>query len=259
VAPVLAEKYNVVGMTRRGAGSSDKPDHGYDTARLSQDVIEVLDTLGIEAPILVGMSIAGEELSYLGSHYPERFRGLVYLDAAYDRTLSPDTRHQELNMSLPPGLPVRPSELLSYEALAQYAQRRGRPRNIPEGEVMASYDLTTGQIKHDSLYQEVVTMALQAPDYVNIKVPALGIFAMPGSVEFMMEPWYDPNDSQLRDTVSELFQYERRGREQQISKFDTEIADSEVLVLENGYHWVFLAHEQEVITAIDKFAARSGN
>jgi pimeloyl-ACP methyl ester carboxylesterase len=259
VAPVLAEKYNVVGMTRRGAGSSDKPDYGYDTARLSQDVIEVLDTLEIESPILIGMSIAGEELSYLGSHYPERFSGLVYLDAAYDRTLSTSKRYLALNDSLPLTPPVRPSELLSYAALTKYAQRRGRPRNIPEGEVMASYDLTTGQIKHDSLYQDAVLMNLQAPDYPNIKVPSLGIFAMPGSVEFMMEPWYDRNDPQLRATVQELFQYDRQGKEQQISRFDTEILDSEVLILEDGYHWVFLAHEQEIIAAIDKFATRLRN
>lgn len=103
IAAKLAEKYNVVGMTRRGVGESSKPDHGYDVARLSQDVLEVIETLGIAAPVLVGHSIAGEELSYLGANHPERFSGLVYLDAAYDRTLRDEqNRHMhELTVSLP--------------------------------------------------------------------------------------------------------------------------------------------------------------
>lgn len=256
VAPKLAEKYNVVGMTRRGGGDSGKPDHGYDTARLSQDVIAVLDTLGIEKPVLAGMSIAGEELSYLGANYPERFSGLVYLDAAYDHSLTSPKGYRDLILSLPPDPPVRPSESVSYEALEAYAQRRGRPRNIPEGEIMASYDLATGQVKHDSLYMDAVKAGLQKTDYRNITVPALGIFALPGSPEFMMEPWYDRDDPVVRETVEELYQFDRRGKERQIERFDTEVPDSEVLILEDGYHWVFLAHEQEIIEAIDGFIER---
>ncbi|PCJ27462.1 MAG: hypothetical protein COA96_02895 [SAR86 cluster bacterium] len=252
VAPKLAEKYNVVGMTRRGAGASSTPDHGYDIARLSQDVLEVLDTLEIESPILVGMSIAGEELSYLGANFPDRFSGLVYLDAAYDRTLPANKKYRDLNLLLPGSLPMRPQEGTSYQAMQQYAERRGRPRNIPEGEIIASYDLTSGQIKHNSLYLDAVMMGLQAPDYKNIAVPALGVYALAGSPEFMMESWYDENDPVIQQAVQELYQIER-GKVAAIELFDTEIPDSEVLILEDGYHWVFLSHEQEVLTAIDEF------
>jgi len=39
--------------------------------------------LPIDRPVLVGHSIAGEELSSVGTRHPERVAGLVYLDAAY--------------------------------------------------------------------------------------------------------------------------------------------------------------------------------
>jgi pimeloyl-ACP methyl ester carboxylesterase len=41
------------------------------------------DFLNLNHPILVGHSIAGEELSSVGSRHPEKMSGLIYLDAAY--------------------------------------------------------------------------------------------------------------------------------------------------------------------------------
>lgn len=253
VAPMLAEKYNVLAMTRRGANGSSTPDHGYDPARLSQDVLAVLDTLGIESPVLVGHSIGGEELSYLGANYGERFSGLVYLDAAYDRTGPAAKRNRELSLSLPDVPPVRPSEAISYEALNQYALRIGRPRNIPEGELIASRDLATGAVTHEMLYLDAVMMNLQSPDYENISVPALGIYAVPSSPEALMEVWYDNDDPVVQETVIELFQEEVAQKQTAMDRFDNEIADSEVLALENANHWIFLSHEQEVIAAIEEF------
>ena len=39
LAPLLAQKHRVVAMTRRGTGYSSKPDFGFDTPRLAQDVL----------------------------------------------------------------------------------------------------------------------------------------------------------------------------------------------------------------------------
>jgi non-heme chloroperoxidase len=73
----------VFGITRRGYGASTAADSGYDVARLSQDVLAVLDTLGLMKPVLVGHSIAGQELSFIASTVPDRIAAVVYLDAAY--------------------------------------------------------------------------------------------------------------------------------------------------------------------------------
>ena len=86
----FAEKFtashHVYGITRRGFGASSKPlpeiaQHTAD--RLGDDVLAVMDALKIERPVLVGHSLAGEELSSIGSRHPDKVAGLVYLDAGY--------------------------------------------------------------------------------------------------------------------------------------------------------------------------------
>src|SRR5213594_3549054 len=48
------DRYHVVGITRRGFGASSRPEDGYDTARLAQDILVVLDRLNIREVILSG-------------------------------------------------------------------------------------------------------------------------------------------------------------------------------------------------------------
>ena len=81
LAPKLAAHYHVIGITRRGFGQSSAPQTGYDPKRLGDDVVAVLDALHIVDPILVGHSIAGEELSAISTYHPRRAAALVYLDA----------------------------------------------------------------------------------------------------------------------------------------------------------------------------------
>src|SRR5262245_2811418 len=71
-APKLTRSGRVYGITRRGAGASSTPASGYGADRLGDDVLAVLDSLKINRPILVGHSVAGSELSSIGSRHPER-------------------------------------------------------------------------------------------------------------------------------------------------------------------------------------------
>jgi non-heme chloroperoxidase len=82
-APKLTSEYHVYGITRRGYGASSVPASGYSADRLGDDVLAVLNALKLERPVLVGHSIAGEELSSIGTRHPEMVAGLIYLDAAY--------------------------------------------------------------------------------------------------------------------------------------------------------------------------------
>jgi pimeloyl-ACP methyl ester carboxylesterase len=88
-APLLARHYHVYGITRRGFGASSKPTTGYRTDRRADDVLAVIDSLGLTLPVLAGHSMGGDELSSIGSRYPKRVAGLVFLDsygAFYDGT-----------------------------------------------------------------------------------------------------------------------------------------------------------------------------
>ena len=260
LAPRLAEHYNVIGMTRRGTGDSGKPERGYDIARLSQDVLQLMDALGLDTAILVGHSFGGEELSWLGAHNPDRIDGLVYLDAAYDRVSVNSgedyKRYLQLERSLPQAPPIRPAEAVSYEAMHAYARRTGRSGNIPEGEIIASYDLNTGAIMHDALYLDALMQGIVTPDYATIAVPALALYAMPDSPEAMMEAWYDQGDPAVQAAVMELFRMDRARKQHEITRFDNEVSDSEVVALANADHWIFVSHPDEVLTAIEHFVGR---
>jgi pimeloyl-ACP methyl ester carboxylesterase len=53
----------------------------YAADRLGDDVLPVINAPHLQRPMLVGHSIAGEELSSVGSRHPEKIAGLIYLDA----------------------------------------------------------------------------------------------------------------------------------------------------------------------------------
>jgi pimeloyl-ACP methyl ester carboxylesterase len=85
-APKLTDTYRVYGISRRGSGASSVPAvtrANYEADRLGDDVLAVIAALKLEKPILVGHSLAGQELSSVGSRYPGKVAGLVYLDAGY--------------------------------------------------------------------------------------------------------------------------------------------------------------------------------
>ena len=81
LAPKLAKQFHVYGITRRGTGESSAPSNGYTAKLFGDDVVAVLDALHLPTPVLVGHSIAGEEMSSVSKHHPGRVSALIYLDA----------------------------------------------------------------------------------------------------------------------------------------------------------------------------------
>lgn len=80
-APKLTRNFHVFGITRRGFGASSVPLSGYTADRLGDDIIAILDSLKINKPVIIGHSIAGEELSSIGTRFPKRIGKLIYLEA----------------------------------------------------------------------------------------------------------------------------------------------------------------------------------
>ena len=94
----LTKRYRVYGITQRGCGLSRSPASGYGAERLGDDVVAVIDALKLVRPVLVGHSVAGEELSSVATFHPEKVGGLIYLDAAnwyalYDQDTSQTPVH----------------------------------------------------------------------------------------------------------------------------------------------------------------------
>lgn len=71
-----------------------------------------------------------------------------------------------------------------------------------------------------------------------------------------MEPWYNPDDLRIREAVNELYQMEVTRKQEQMSRFNSEIPNSEVVVLTDADHWIFVSHPERVFEEIVRFVSR---
>ncbi len=260
LAPMLARKHRVVAMTRRGTGYSSRPDAGFDTPRLARDVLQVMDALKLSKVLLVGHSIAGDELTWLGGHHPERFNGLVYLDAAYDRSGNAvmKSRQSVLSRTLPPEPPIPPEAMRNYQAMSSHMAERGHVR-LTEGELIAMWNVDkpflAGMPAIDARTLQAIVAAIEAPDYAAIKVPALAIYAIPDPRK-PLPPWYDVNNAELIATLEELGRLSDDARRKNIDLFRRGVSLGEVLELPNADHYLIQSNQQQVRDAIETFGLR---
>jgi len=214
--------------------------------------------------LLVGHSIAGDELTWLGSHHPERFSGLVYLDAAYDRAIDKSApaamRLRELNRLMPPEPPIPPEALGNFDATTKLLIERGHVR-LPEGELIAfnrMNDPYFGGIPNiDGRTQQAISAAIQAPDYAAVKIPALAIYAFEDP-DKPLPPWYDPNDHELMANLAERTRLLNTVKRENIELFQRGVEKGQVLEMQNATHYIFQSNQQEVLAAIEKFVAERG-
>ncbi len=69
--------FRVIRYDQRGHGKSEAPSGEYTLARISDDVIDLLDALKIERAAFCGLSMGGMTGMWLGKHRPERFSRLA--------------------------------------------------------------------------------------------------------------------------------------------------------------------------------------
>lgn len=166
-APRFARDFHPVGITRRGHGASSWPDSGYDTAARVRDIRTVFDALNLRRAILVGHSLAGEEMTRFATEHPERVQGLVYIDAAYDYSkllsvfqLCPDSSGPEV-----------------------VARRHFKnPGAYIHTQLKVGADGTLGPNASLSALQQIVA-SQSPPEYSGVRAPALGAYYFPARVE----------------------------------------------------------------------------
>jgi pimeloyl-ACP methyl ester carboxylesterase len=219
-----------------------------------------MDAMKLDKVLLIGHSIAGDELTWLGGHHPDRFRGLVYLDAAYDRSQSRSRRSRlrELNAKLPSEPPIPPAAFASYESLTALLEQRGHLR-APEGEMIAFYHANNSSLAGtpaiDERTQQAIAAAIEPPDYAALKIPALAIFAI-ADPDKSLPPWYDPKSETLKATLHERARILDAKQRNDIGIFKKGVRLGEVLELANAEHNIILSKPAEILEAIDKFDAK---
>ena len=188
-APKFVPKYHVYGITRKGLGSSSAPapnGDNYDADRLGDDVLAACNSLGLTRPVLVGHSIAGQELSSLGSRFPSQIAGLNYLDAGYSYALySPDIGdagidsrelQHELQALLADGFQTR-SQLETADAAVERLHRDLK-------RYLATTALMPAPPPHGPLPAIPLAMINGVQKYTKVGVPVLAIFADPHDFSF---------------------------------------------------------------------------
>jgi pimeloyl-ACP methyl ester carboxylesterase len=80
--PALARDFEVIAPDQRGIGLTDKPEGGYDTGTLANDLVGLLDTLGHERFAVVGHD-TGLIIGYaLAADHPDRVDRLALAEVA---------------------------------------------------------------------------------------------------------------------------------------------------------------------------------
>jgi pimeloyl-ACP methyl ester carboxylesterase len=101
VMPALARDFGVVAVDQRGIGLSDKPQDGYDTATLANDLVALMEALGHQRFALYGTDV-GMPIAYaLAADHPDRVDRLAVSEAPLPG-ISPSPP-----LFLPPGLNER--------------------------------------------------------------------------------------------------------------------------------------------------------
>jgi pimeloyl-ACP methyl ester carboxylesterase len=75
--------YRVLALDLRGFGWSEAPKHGYSTGNLAEDVIAILDELGIDKAAIVGHDWGGWVGFAAAVRHPERVRALVSVNMTH--------------------------------------------------------------------------------------------------------------------------------------------------------------------------------
>lgn len=84
LTPLLPRSLRLVVPDQRGVGESAKPAGGYSLSDAGEDVVALLDALGIDACWLLGTSSGGYVAQQVAVAHPERVRGLVLVGAPSD-------------------------------------------------------------------------------------------------------------------------------------------------------------------------------
>lgn len=255
-APKLTSMGHVYGITRRGFGASSAPRSGYQADQLGDDVLAVMKSLDIVKPVLVGESLGGEELSSIGSRYPDRVSGLVYLDAAYayafdnGKGMTLEEMRALLN-GKQPEMPVpQASDLASVKAFQAWFSRNGGV-TLPESELRQMFavapDGRVGERSLNSYAPAAIVAGMKK--YTDIRLPILALFALPHDPG----PWMSSlTDAKTLEAIAAV----DSAAEKQAKALEEALPDAHVVRL-HAQHVIFISNEADVLQEMRTFLAET--
>jgi pimeloyl-ACP methyl ester carboxylesterase len=248
-APKFIDRYHVYGITRRGFGKSSVPTRGYEADRLGDDVLAVIDALKLNKPVLVGHSIAGEELSSIGSRHPEKVAGLVYLDAGYwyafydSRTPNPGMDLSDVHgklerlMTQPADRNTLIKQLLESD-LPQLTKELKQMQKQSAATTAAELIVQSGALTYPPTGRAII---FGSQKYIKIPVPILAIYAVPQDVGPQGVP--APLTSELYDAAIDA----------QATAFEKSVPTAHIVRIPHASHVVYNSNEADVLREMNSF------
>lgn len=252
-APRFTDRWHVLALTRRGYGESGRPETGFDTGTLADDVRGVLDSLGIARAVLTGHSVAGDELTEFAARYPERVAGLIYLDAAYDRS---HTATRLLTLALlgqVPPAPPGPKECDRRDpaAASDYVAGLYGVR-WPAGEILATRDFDTNGRWHaggvPAGTNRRVMQGERTPRYAEITAPVLALYSVGRGVHEDF-PWIERlmiGRGAAHDKAARFMAAQGRYEAGERRRLARELPAARLVELRRVPHYLFLAEPAAV-------------
>jgi len=256
-APKLAATYHVYGITRRGFGKFSKPapvTENYSSTRLGDDVLAVMAALHLDHPIVVGHSLAGEELSYIGFHHPDAVAGLIYLDAGYIYALY----DQSLGSYYLDAIQLRDelTELIPGKIPEDLQEHESNVRDIVEQlqQLQNELDRYLDEMKlspppparpHVNRPPAMYAIFSGQEKIPTVHCPALFIFADPHDL--------GPSDHSAWRAASEA--RDLRTTENQVKAVERQVPEAQVVRLAHANHYVFVSNEQDVLRDMSAFVS----
>ena len=245
--PQFTRQHHVYGITRRGFGASSKPapaNGNYSADHLGDDVLAVMKALQIDLPVLVGHSMAGEELSSIGGRFPQTVSGLIYLDAATDFALD-DPEH-----------PLFEVEMNDIKTRIDEIEAGG----VDEQKKLLELETAVATFK-TVLHQNNLGIANMPPlpprspigaaldfgmqKYTSIPVPTLAIYACPHN-------WDRLQDS---DRKTALIADDRARCTRWAENFRQGVPTARIVLIPNADHYVYLTNDAQVVAEMTAFLA----
>jgi len=266
----LTRSFHVYGITRRGFGASSHPESGYDDQRLADDVLRVLDLGNISKPVLVGHSMAGSEMTTLGSQHSDRVAGLVYLDAGDDPGDYPgNPAYRALFDKLPPSVtsPVRASidERKSFQTYRDWQIRTMRFA-FPESELRQRFNANpdgsvgprraTGSISQKIPVARMIGEGSKKRDYSRIRVPILYLPAAPPEANGWSQYYrFTPANEVERTTLQKIYDADRINLNRYERNMQAAAGKVHIVELRGADHYVYFTNEAAVLREVGKFMA----
>jgi pimeloyl-ACP methyl ester carboxylesterase len=269
-APRLLDCCHVYAITRRGYGASTRPAGGYGWRRLADDVFEVIEREHIPAPVLIGHSMSGGEMTAVGHVHSNRLAGLVYLDALGDLEDDPpaDTEWSRLQQALPAGFPPPPPVCVQEDRRTFDAFRRSLGCSMrfmfPESELRQMFEEESNGSVGPPTAPGWVSRAIGSGqifrrDYSHIDVPVLALnngFAPGTTTDAALKAFgFAPKTTEDRAAIDRFMARSAIVFGRWITKLERGVPHPRLVYYPGAGHYVYFTREADVLREIHAFIA----